>query len=301
MSRGGREAARRFGTVRAVASLLDERTCRAELAVVYLLIPAVLVGLWVLPGTEAWELDLSAPSVVATGEVAWAAFVSNYLHASVGHLLNNVAVFWLLMLAIYPLVVVGDWKREFFATATVFLLAGPFVVSSVSLALEMDATAVGFSGVGSAFLGVLLFVLFVASHAERGGPHPVWAVGPGLLAFAGAVAFAGATTWYLSAPPVVVAALGGSGTVVSLLVAHRHEGCLFGWGRSQYAIAYIFGVSVAFAVWVTGFLTVGASTTNVLAHLAGFLAGFTVPYLAFGLQPAVLDALARRRGDADER
>ncbi|MFD1515139.1 hypothetical protein [Halomarina rubra] len=256
-----------------------------EIALVYILLPMILAGLWILPGTSAWELNLTTSSVFASPTTIWKTFASGYLHTSLWHLVNNVVGYWMLMAVIYPLVILAEWREEFFVTMGAYILAIPFFVGAFSLKLEADITAVGFSGFTSALVGFLIVVLFAAIHHEEDGPHPVWALGPGLLAIAGAVALMSYSTWYLATALTTVAILGVPGLVVTAVMVWSHDD-LLAWGRSDYWLLYVVGMAVAFAVWLTGFfMTDPKTSTNTLGHFAGLVAGFGFPYWAFGLNP----------------
>lgn len=259
----------------------------AELAAVYLLVPALLFAVHLYPGSGAWTLSLAAESPFSDDGTLWTAFASSYVHVDASHLLNNVAVYWLTAAAIHPLAIAADWRREFGVVAVASLLAVPVAVSWVSvhtLGQFSDHPTAGFSGVNSAFLGFLVVVWFVALARESRGERsvdPTWAFVPFSIALGVAFAAPRNAGFFPPDPPVAalffsVAAVGAAGLFRLDGDPRRIE------LPPEREFLFVFGASVVVA-GVLGSLVLVAPGTNVYAHLTGFVVGFVVPFLAFVL------------------
>ncbi|MDZ5810722.1 rhomboid family intramembrane serine protease [Halorubrum sp. AD140] len=263
----------------------------AEIALVALPIPALLVAVSLAPGTDAWRLSLSTAGVFESRQALWTAFASSFVHTTPEHLVDNIANYWLLLAVAYPLSVVAGWRRRLLWATVAYLLVVPLAsawATLVALGGLTNAPTAGFSDVNSALLGYLVVVWFAALATETGGDgaeHGRTAIGVdarwsavvalGSLALAylapsGVGYFpplpAVGALFALSAALVAVAlsAAAGRPRVVGLDLAPERE------------LLYVTGGSVA-AAGVVGSLVIVPFGSNVFAHLAGYVVGAAVP------------------------
>lgn len=290
---------RLFGELRAAVGSRPT----AELVAVAVPIPALLVGLALVPGSEAWRLSLAADGVLESRWTLWTAFASSFVHTSTTHLLDNVVNYWLLVAVAYPLSVIAGWRRRFLYATLAFLAVVPLASAWVTLAVLGELTnapAAGFSDVNSALLGYLVVVWFVAlgsegrsgsdvghSRADRRnatppapvGVDPRWSV---------VVVFASLSLVFLAPsgvdyfPPVPAA-----GGLFAITAAAVGIGLYRAAGRPRVAglnlapareLLYVTGASVVVA-GVIGSLVVVPFGSNVYAHLVGYAFGSLVALL----------------------
>ena len=258
-------------------------------------LPLVLALSWLSGLGERLAFDLSAESLWASERTLITALTANYAHFTARHLFDNLLNFWVTLFAIYPLVGLAGWGRRFRLSVGAYLFAVPFVIAAVTLAVTEPSTsqfAVGFSGIVAALLGFLPVVLAAAAaRATDGSIGPAWAAVP----FCGSLAVAAAFSPALSASaraPVAAGWLLTAGLIGGWRwLADRPRGVASAADRlpPDHRLAFLIGATV-FVFGVAGaFVFVGAST-NVWGHLAGYVAGFLVPYLGFVLVPGVLAA-----------
>lgn len=253
-------------------------------------LPTLLVAVSLMPGTDAWQLSLATEGVFESRWALWTAFASSFVHTDPVHLVDNVVNYWLLVAVAYPLSIVAGWRRRLLRSVVVYLAVVPLVsawATIVTLGGVTDALTAGFSNVNSALLGYLVAVWFAALAAEcdrvrsetPAGVDPRWSV---------VVAFASLALAYLAPsgagyfPPLP--AVGSLFAVGAVLAA---AGLYTAVGRPQVAgldlgpereLLYVTGASVA-AAGVIGSLVLVPFGSNVFAHLAGYVVGFTVPFL----------------------
>ncbi|GAB3700887.1 hypothetical protein [Halorubrum pallidum] len=126
-------------------------------AVALLVVPAVLIAVFTLP-----EPVKRAAAFSYTEPTLRTAFTAHYVHLTVPHLVGNVVGFALLAAVAYGLSLLAGRRRLFFAAAATFVLAFPFVLSGLNLAVPRNAIGYGFSGVNMAFFGYIAVILPVA-------------------------------------------------------------------------------------------------------------------------------------------
>jgi hypothetical protein len=261
----------------------------AEVALVALPLPALLVGVSLLPGVESWRFSLATESVFESRWALWTAFASSFVHADPAHLADNVVNYWLLVAVAYPLSVVAGWRRRLLGSVAVYLAVVPLVsawATVVALGGVTDAPTAGFSDVNSALLGYLAVVWFAALAAERdrggeeaAGVDPRWSVVAVFASLALVYVVPSGAGYFPPLPAVgslfavgaVVAAAGlyaavGRPRVAGLDLAPERE------------LLYVTGASVA-AAGVIGSLVLVPFGSNVFAHLAGYAVGFAVPFV----------------------
>lgn len=253
-----------------------------EVAIVYGLVPALLVGIHLAPGTGAWSLSLSASGVFESRWTLWTAYASSFVHGNDAHLANNVASYLLVLAVAYPLSVIAGWRRRLLAVVVVAVVVVPFVsawVTLTALGPHTDVPSAGFSDVNSALLAYLLVVWFAAlSRATGGTLDRGWAA----VAFPATLAFvfaAPATVDYF--PALYLPALGFAAVAVGAgSVLYRTSGPPrapdLSAGTEFLAVV---GASVFAAGFVGSMLYVPAGS-NVYAHLAGYVVGGCVSLTA---------------------
>ncbi|MWV64258.1 rhomboid family intramembrane serine protease [Halorubrum sp. JWXQ-INN 858] len=280
----------------------------AELALVAVPIPALLVAVALLPGTEAWRFSLAADGVLESRTTLWTAFASSFVHTNASHLADNVVNYWLLVAVAYPLSVIAGWRRRFLYAAVIYLAVVPLASAAATLAVlgsVTDAPAAGFSDVNNALLGYLVVVWFAALASETGpadsggadgaeggtdgasnrprrrvGVDPRWS----------AVAVCGSLAVVFAVPSGVdyFPALPAVGALFAAVAVLAAAALLAGSGRPRVVgldlpapreLLYVCGASVAVA-GVIGSLVVVPFGSNVYAHLVGYVVGFSVPFLA---------------------
>ncbi|MEF8780373.1 MAG: hypothetical protein V5A46_06820 [Haloferacaceae archaeon] len=125
-----------------------------ELAVLAV-VPLVLVGTYALP-TETKR----ALAFAYTDPTVTTAYVSHFVHLRWDHLLANLLGYGLVVGATYLISVLADRRRLFWTMFATVVIAGPFVLSGLNLAVPREAIGYGFSGLNMAFFGVLPVALF---------------------------------------------------------------------------------------------------------------------------------------------
>lgn len=253
---------------------------RGEVALLFCGPPALLVGVHLFPGSGAWRLSLAADSLVDSPWTLWTAFASSYVHVTSGHLLNNVGIYWLLTLAVYPLAGVAGWRRRLAAAAGAYLLVVPVASAWLTLAAlgsVTDLPTAGFSDVNAAFLGFLLAVWFAAFDQATGGAlDPRWA-GVVFLASLAAVLGTPGPVPYFPARPVAAAACAGLAVLTAGRLRRASGGPEPFVLSAPQEFCLVFGAGVAVAGLIGSMLVVPAGS-NVYAHLAGYIVGFLLPF-----------------------
>ena len=89
---------------------------------------------------------------------------SAYVHRGFNHFSNNLAAYCVLIGPIYLLFVLADERKLFRYTFLSFLFILPFVIALSNIAALGSGTGAGFSGIGSAFFGLLPVSLFLFIH-----------------------------------------------------------------------------------------------------------------------------------------
>ncbi|WP_434523137.1 hypothetical protein [Halorubrum sp. AS12] len=89
---------------------------------------------------------------------------SAFVHRGFNHFSNNLAAYCVLIGPIYLLLVLADERKLFRYTFLSFLFILPFVIALSNIAALGSGTGAGFSGIGSAFFGLLPVSLFLFIH-----------------------------------------------------------------------------------------------------------------------------------------
>ena len=258
---------------------------RALDLLILLAVPAVLLAVFSLPEAARRSLAFAyADPTVAT------AFTAHYVHLDAGHLAGNVAGYCLLAGVSYALAVLGG-SRRFFATAlATFLLAFPFALSGLNLAVPRDAIGFGFSGINMALAGLLPLLLGTYAR-ERFAPEASLRALPAV--FFALVGWIALLALPVSTSGVGLAGLatGVAGGVLAVLYASSagvpvretlREGGRLAASRPGEGDLLVVGAIVAVGYPVVGFPgdpTGPGSVVNLYVHLLGFCLASIGPFV----------------------
>ncbi|XVH31311.1 hypothetical protein ACNS7O_13085 [Haloferacaceae archaeon DSL9] len=252
----------------------------AEKLAVFVLVPLALTGIWLSPASDGWQLSLANESLWTNEWTLWTAFASNYTHLDGGHLFDNVLNYLVTAFAVYPLAILGGWRRGFRRAFLVSLVVAPFFISWVTIVTLGDLTdqsSLGFSGINTALLGVLLAVLFHAASVQTdGGISRGWA--PVVFCLALAVAFATPNVSYFPIRPSIAGGLALVAALTTVGVLTRGRPRVPNVGEST-ELALLIGATV-FVTGVLGSMVLVRPGINVWGHLAGFVFGFGYAFAA---------------------
>jgi len=215
-----------------------------------------------------------------------AAWASAYLHASNGHLLNNVFGYAIgAGFSYYLYIVYLQQRRRFWTTVAVLLVVTPFITTAVDYMilyrhiglLDVGATSQGFSGIGSALGGMLLTAigLFVADeYNSMAGSHTA------LLIFLVALGVLTAINGILT-PMIAGLLIFGVGLLGTQYISRSDLRRPFRLRSrlEQHAvnIAQIVSYGAVVCIFVYLILPIevvqAGNFVNVLAHIVGFIVG----------------------------
>lgn len=122
-------------------------------------VPVVLSLVFLLPESlqNGLVLEYENPTVFNL----WS---SAFVHEGFSHFTNNLGSYFVLIIPIYLLFILAEERKLFQYTFFSFLSVLPFVISLANLILFETGTGTGFSGIGSAFFGLLPISLFLFIH-----------------------------------------------------------------------------------------------------------------------------------------
>lgn len=248
-------------------------------------VPIAMCVVFILPESTRRSLAFAYddPTLVT-------AFTAHYVHLSAGHLVGNVAGYGLLASVGYALAVLGGRRRFFVTALTTFLLAFPFVLSGLNLAVPRDALGFGFSGINMALTGLLPVLLwgyardrFVPTVSPRALPAAFFPL-VGWIAFLAlpvstrGVGLAGVAT----AISGVLIGLVYANTVGIRLRQPIRARIRTVAGRAGYGDLFVIGVVLLVGYPVIGFpadLVGGGSVVNIYVHLLGFCLAFIAAFV----------------------
>lgn len=264
---------------RSVLDVVVRRT-RAVDVVLLGLVPAVLVGVFLLPPSvvDAWRLAILHPT--------WKeAFLSHFVHGSPSHLVANLAGYVILAPLAYVLCLSAGRRREFLVAFATFLLALPFALSWLDVVLVRPSIGYGFSGIDMALLG--LVALAVGWHVEARFDAPLDDSHAPLVFFVGAAVIAANAVppSPLRSAALGLAAVAGVVYVRSAVVAAGGLGHLVSRrdalvpGRVELTLAGLLVVALfPLAAFPPNPAHAGV-ILNVYEHALGYCFGFVAPYV----------------------
>ena len=144
-----------FGDFR---SEVREKTRASDLALIFS-VPILLSLIFLLPQSIQTSLILDYGNYSIFN--LWS---SAYVHRGFNHFSNNLTAYCVLIGPIYLLLVLADERKLFRYTFLAFLFILPFVIALSNIAALGSGTGAGFSGIGSAFFGLLPVSLFLFIH-----------------------------------------------------------------------------------------------------------------------------------------
>lgn len=253
-------------------------------------LPALLTLLWLGGVSSRFEFSLAAESVFESERTLLTAFTANYVHVGARHLFDNLLNFWVTLFAVYPLVAVAGWQRQFRLSLMAYLCLVPFGIAWLTLGTLGTVTnqpSVGFSGIVAALLGFLPVVLCAAAATVTDGEvTPAWSAVP-FLGSLGLVFAAPSVSYFPVNLPLAAGCLAAA-IVSGGLLWWLDRPLQFPSSPSRLSadsrLAFLIGITV-FGFGVSGALLFVRPGTNVWGHLAGYVSGFLIPYLAFVITP----------------
>jgi len=268
----------------------------AEQWLVLVGLPTLLVVSWLAGLETQFAFRLNAESIWDSPRTLLTAFTANYAHFGARHLFDNLLNYWVTLFAIYPLVAIADWGRQFRLSVLSYLVVAPFVIAVVTLALVNPSTeqfVVGFSGIVAALLGFLPVALAAAASEQTDGAVDAsWAVVPVL--FSVALVFLLPSGPYFRSQSTLAVGVGLTGVVVAgVLWAGTSTHRLRQYSRQftpDVLLAFLIGTTV-FVFGVAGAFVFVHAGTNVWGHLAGYLVGFIIPYFGFVIRPLLINSV----------
>lgn len=252
-------------------------TCGLDVAFIAA-VPLGLVVIQSIVSPENWAFPLDKPGIFASHSLLLKAFTSSFVHEGAGlespHLWGNIAVYIVLMTAIYPLSILAGWRERFVRNSVLLIVAVPFFSSEASVILPYHQLTLGFSGILGAFFGYLVLLLFAAgSQIADTDYSPAWSIVFVLFSVPVVLYFA---PRILPVIPLMLDLIAGFGVafVVGLMVMRRVVGwepivIVFGWRRNP----IVFHGSVVTVIGFLG-LFVTPAGENVVSHLAGYSVGY---------------------------
>lgn len=237
-------------------------------------VPVVLLAVASFPRPVRLSLALSypAPTVLTM-------YASHFVHLEVPHLLANLLVYLTVVSVTLLTSVRSDHRSRFYATFFTVLLAFPFALSALNVALARPRVGFGFSGLNMAFLGVLPHAL--AGYLDERNPDAELSTSP--LPF-----FVATTVIAFRAVPLGTwSLLVGAGSLVAVLLCLRtlsRAGALesidCGADGGIVVVGACLFVLLPFVAFPTG-VTGENSVLNLFSHFLGFCFGYIVPYVTF--------------------
>jgi hypothetical protein len=291
-----------WATVRRRSAVLD--------VVLLVSVPAVFLGVASLsPATRAsFAFRHTAPSLET-------AYVSSFVHLGSVHLAVNLAGYLVVVPVAYLLSVLSGHRRRFRVAFVSLVLACPFLLSYLNLAIVRRSVSVWFSGVLMALYGYLLVALATYLD-ERFDVGPDRTVAP-LFSFVGLTLITVLTLAAVSSNPVTVPVQGVrvpvgpvlTATLAGLIVALALVVVLYGLSAVEdrralarnlrravnengyFELAVVAG-AVFLAVPVATFPVepvVDGSVRNLYTHLLGYTLGFTGTYATVVVERTLID------------
>lgn len=160
-----------------------ERVRVTEIALI-LTVPSVITAVFLLPESiqQSLALDYGNPSLFNI----WTA---TYVHRGFDHFSNNLVAYVLFIVPTYLLFLSADERKLFRYSFLSFLIVLPAVLALMNIAVIGQGTGAGFSGIGAAFIGLLLVSLFsfiqkhVLNEVGASNGTPVFLIALGFIAW----------------------------------------------------------------------------------------------------------------------
>lgn len=246
----------------------------------FVAVPVLLAVIFLAfgPNVPALTFDPTRPTVLS-------AFLAHFAHASISHLMGNLAVYLVAVGVGYPLALLCGCRRLYLFLVSSILLLLPFVLSTVSLVFLPTTSVIGFSGLALGLIGTIPPVLF---RFLRSRVHPAFSVGDAIGLFLVGTA---AMTWQAAGSlpagrPLSVAIVGVglvSLTPVGRRIGNRPNGLeVLSTDLLLLVVTAVLLVLLAVAMTVPSGATLAATRTTMLLHLLGYSGGFGVTMVTMG-------------------
>lgn len=259
-----------------------------EIIAIFGVMPAILLGVegailteyWLLARVDrsAFYLDLVNQPLFSL-ETLIQTYLSTFAHEDWGtHLKPNLWSYYLCMSALYPVAILSRRKADITRLLVFILGAAPLFITVFSIRYPMGARSIGFSGVVSAYFGLLPVVLFAAVDPRIDADlDPAWSALVMFLVYASIFVYLGS---------VMMAAVMGLIVLVGVIAMVVHVGSV-GVGRAVQVVFSVEYPPFSWAFAVAWFGAVGMyyqlpPGTNVVAHIAGYIFGFLAGFIVLG-------------------
>lgn len=285
-TRGDRSASRTADSEPGLGRELLARVRAVDLLVL-VAVPAALGAVFALPESTRRSLAFAY-----TDPTVRTAFTAHFVHLDVSHLAGNVAGYLLLAGVGYALAVLAGYRRFFMVALATFLLAFPFALSALNLAVPRNAIGFGFSGINMALAGLLPLLLGVYARDRFFPEASIRALPAVFFPLVGwmAVLALPVSSGGLDGPGVAGLATGIAGVLLGVLYASSTGVRILESLRASARAAVsnpgygdLFAVGVALLVGypIVGFPgdpTGSGSVVNLYVHLLGFCLAFIGPF-----------------------
>lgn len=290
----GAQAALRDGVITGVETL-KETTSEVidgsdtwEIITVFGVLPAILLAIegiilsdfWVFSGVtrSVFWLDLVDQPLLSV-ETLVETYLSSFAHGNWAiHLKPNLTNYLLLMSALYPMAVLTRRKEKVAKIYITILLFSPLFITLMSFLYPMGTRSIGFSGVLSAYFGVLPVVMFAAVDARIDSDlNPFWSfivmmvVYASIYVYLGSLIMAGVTTG--------LAVVGFIGMVFHTGVNTVRKGLRIVLGVDYFP--FVWALLIAYGGTVAMYYNLPPGT-NIVAHIAGYIFGFLTGFVFLG-------------------
>lgn len=239
-----------------------------------LTVPIVLTAVHLLPASiqQSFILEYHNPSAFNLWSAA-------YVHRGLAHFSGNLAGYCLYIIPSYLLFALADERRFFRYTFLCFVVILPPVLAAVNIAVLGSGTGAGFSGIASAFVGLLLVGVFIFIHNRVSQELGVSdAVAVLLVVFAGtALIYSGVLA---AAGIVVVACLLVLNDIRRLGVEEAQTVASDLWSMGNYFLLIVGAVALFLLSPILLFpenVVQGGQPVNIFSHYAGLVLGFFGP------------------------
>ena len=239
-----------------------------------LTVPIVLTAVHLLPASvqQSFILEYHNPSAFNLWSAA-------YVHRGFAHFSGNLAGYCLYIIPSYLLFVLADERRFFRYSFLSFLVILPPVLGAVNIAVLGSGTGAGFSGIASAFVGLLLVAIFMFLHnrvsqdlgATDGVAVLLVVFGSTALIYSDVLAAAGI---------IVVACLLVLNDIRRLGVVEARTVASDLWSMGNYFLLIVGAVALFLFSPILLFpenIVQGGQPVNIFSHYAGLVLGFFGP------------------------
>lgn len=259
-----------------------------ELFVVFGLIPSFLIlieGLilsnyWILADItrDQFYLDYVGQRLFSI-ETLVETYLSSIAHSGWSeHLLPNLKSYYLCMLAFYPMAALSTQKEKVRKLFVFLILASPIFITLMNFQNPMGVRSLGFSGVLSAYFGLLPVVIFDAVDGQiESNLDPFWSATVIILVYGSIFLYLGSFVY---------------ATLMGVLTLVFFTGFLVFEGKETLLqiVRIVSGFDYVIFLWAIAVAIAGAvgmyyklpPDANIVSHIAGYMFGFLAGFLYLG-------------------